>query len=659
MDRRTVLPSTAASRTSQPESSPPSTASAARTSSPTAPDRVRRDRARTGPIPSEYETLPDLLRFVLGNFANSCAFSYREAGYWRTISTESFAEQVRRAALGLVRLGLKRGESVGILAPPSPFWLIADLAIMSAGGVSVPMFPNLSEEHLAFESTNSDMRYLMVTGEPQWLIAQKHAGLYDKIIVKGVHAITGRNALDYKALLDLGDRASEADAGLNARLRQQVDRDDIATIIHTSGSTGVPKGVALTHRNLMSQVRGACTLFPLDPAHDRALSCLPLAHVFERMVMYNYIAQGVPVYFADDVKNVGELLRDVKPTVMTMVPRLIEKLHARIEKQVAEAHGLRKRLGEWALGMADDQPTAHHGWSLGIADALVYKKLRAVLGGALRYLIVGGAALPPALERFLRNVGLPVYVGYGLTEASPCLAVNCPQAEKLGTVGKPYPGVEVKIGDQGEILGRGENIMRGYHKDPEGTMKVIDADGWLHTGDLGHIDDEGFLVITGRLKELLKSSNGKYVCPVPIEQALATSELVDMAMVIADGRHFTSCLLFPDLDVVRRRKAAIGSVAQSDEQYLSTPSVLAEMEHHLELVNAKLDHWEQVRKYRFVMTAPSVEHEELTPTMKLRRHIITERNRELIESMYKEGAPSTPVADAKGAPASGTTGRDS
>ncbi|MBA3708021.1 MAG: long-chain fatty acid--CoA ligase [Planctomycetes bacterium] len=622
----------------------------------TAPTPAHRPQLSLSAKPAPYATLPDLLRYVVSSFASSCAFNYREAGYWRSISTESFAEQVRRAALGLSRLGLKRGEAVGILAPPSPFWLIADLAIMSAGGVSVPLFPNLSDEHLAFESTNAGLRYLIVIGEPQWLVAEKHASLFDKVIVKGVHAAAARNVLEYKALLDFGDRASESDPGLYARLRAQIDGGDIATIIHTSGSTGVPKGVVLTHRNVVSQVHGACSLFPLEPTHDRALSCLPLAHVFERMVMYNYIAQGIPIYFADDVKNVGELLREVKPTVTTMVPRLIEKLHARIEKQAAEAHGLKRRLGQWALSMADDQPSAHHGWSLGVADALVYKKLRAALGGALRYLIVGGAALAPALERFLRNVGLPVYVGYGLTEASPCLAVNCPQAEKLGTVGKPYPGVEVRIGEQGEILARGPNVMRGYHRDPEGTMKVIDADGWLHTGDLGMIDDEGYLVITGRLKELMKSSNGKYVCPVPIEQALAQSDLIDLAMVIGEGRHFVSCLLFPDHDVMRRRKAALGSVAQSDEQYLATPAVQAEMQQLLDRVNAKLDRWEQVQKFRFVLALPTVEHEELTPTMKLRRHIIIERHKDLIESMYKEAAASRPANDA-GSPATGTGGK--
>ncbi len=599
-----------------------------------------------------FSTLPELLQSVLASFAGSYAFNYREAGYWRSVSTEQFCEQVRRTSLGLWRLGLRHGESVGILAAPSPTWLIADLAIMCAGGVSVPLFPNLSDDNLAFESRNSGMRFLIVVGDEQWQVASRHAGIFDKIIVKGVVSPHGRNVIDHKALLELGDKASEQDAGLYSRIRQQVQPTDVATIIHTSGSTGVPKGVVLTHRNLISQVHGAMERFPVDPAHDRAFSCLPLAHVFERMVMYNYVAQGVPVYFADDIKKIGELMREVKPTVMTMVPRLIEKLHARIEKQVADAHGFKKRLGRWALDMAGEEaPAAHHGWSVGVADALVYKKLRAALGGNLRYLVVGGAALAPSLERFLRNVGLPVFVGYGLTEASPCLAVNCPEHCKPGSVGKIYPGVEVRIGEKGEILARGPNIMRGYHNDEVATRKAIDPEGWLHTGDIGELDADGFLSITGRIKEQFKTSNGKYVCPVPIEQALADHELVDLAMVVAESRRFVSCLLFPDLEAVHRRKAALGKGLVSDETFLASPEISAEIDAHIATVNAKLDHWEQIRRWRMVLDAPTVEGDELTPTMKLRRHIVAERNKDLIESMYAGPEEGSDAPAAKASPA--------
>jgi long-chain acyl-CoA synthetase len=606
-------------------------------------------RERRRPRP-EFSTLPELLQAALSCHPSSYAFNYREAGYWRSVSSEQFCEQVRRSALGLVRLGLRPGEAVGILAQPSPWWLVADFAILAAGGVSVPLFPNLSDEHLEFESKNADLRLLMVIGDEAWTVAQRHAHLYHKVVVRAVTAPRGRNVVDHHALLELGDRLSEQDPGLYAMLRAQVAPGDLATIIHTSGSTGVPKGVALTHGNLVSQVKGAIELFPADPAHDRSFSCLPLAHVFERMVMYSHIAQGMPVWFADDIKKVGELMREVKPTVMTMVPRLIEKLHARVEKQVADANGFRQRLGRWALDVAE-RPQAHHGWSVGVADALVYKKLRSALGGSLRYLVVGGAALAPSLERFLRNVGLPVFVGYGLTEASPVLAVNSPEHCKPGSVGKVFPGVELRIGALGEILARGPGIMKGYHRDPQATAKAIDPDGWLHTGDVGEIDPDGYLTITGRLKEQFKTSNGKYVSPVPIEQALSEHELIDMAMVVAEGRRFVTALLFSDQEALRRRKAAIGAMALSDEEFLESAAVREEIDKHLAAVNAKLDHWEQVRKFRWVTSVPTVEGEELTPTMKLRRHIIAERWASLIEEMYAEPEGGPPSAKTPARPA--------
>src|SRR4051812_41205453 len=270
------------------------------------------------------QTLPALLTHVHDAYSSSAAFSWREAGYWRHCSTEDFASQVRRLALGLERLGLKKGETVGILANSSPAWLIADFAIMCAGGVSVPMFPNLSEEHLEFESRNADLAYLVAIGEQPAAMARAHRKLWRKVIVRGAPA-DERHEIAWQAALDLGAKASEEDPTRFARISDAAHQDDVATIIHTSGSTGKPKGVVLTHGNLLMQVRGAAERFPIDPARDKALSCLPLAHVFERMVMYYYVAAGLGVWFGDDIKKIGELLREVKPTITTMVPRLVEK----------------------------------------------------------------------------------------------------------------------------------------------------------------------------------------------------------------------------------------------------------------------------------------------------------------------------------------------
>jgi long-chain acyl-CoA synthetase len=326
------------------------------------------------------------------------------------------------------------------------------------------------------------------------------------------------------------------------------------------------------------------------------------------------------------------------------VPRLIEKLHARIKSQVEVGGTLKRALGRWAMKIASGPDTLAKNVSRNLADTFVYRKMRDALGGQLNCLIVGGAALSDDLARFLTNIGLPVYTGYGLTEASPVIAVNAPGLCRIGTVGKPFPGVEVRLGEQNkEILARGPNIMQGYYRNQQATDETIDKEGWLHTGDQGEFDADGFLRITGRIKELLKTSNGKYVSPVPIELALAKSPLIDQAMVIAEGRQFVSCLLFPDHDYLHRRKGNDGKAGLTDDAFLQTPEIRAEVEALLGEVNASRDHHEKVCKYRFVLTPPSVERDDLTPTMKIRRHIVCEKYRELIDEMYSENSYAEPL----------------
>jgi long-chain acyl-CoA synthetase len=591
--------------------------------------------------PSAPSTLPqattvvDLLSVMLHRAPCSTALRWREAGYWRRMSTELLVQDIRRFALGLIRLGVKPGDSVGIYAPSSPFWLIADFAILSIGAISVPMFPNLSTEHLHFESDNVEMRTIVVIGEEQWKNIQPDALRWQNVIVKGVVTLP-QNVNPWGRILDYGDELSDQDPGLFARRRGHLTSDSIATIIHTSGSTGNPKGVVLTHRNIMSQIKGARECFPLDPNKDTALSCLPLAHVFERIVVYSYLAQGIPIAFADDVKNIGALMKDIRPTIMSMVPRLIEKLYARIVKRLEDSLPPKRQLGRWALEHAlHDDPTKRKPWTMEVADTLIFQRLRDSMGGRLQALIVGGAALAPDLGRFLTNVGLPVYCGYGLTEASPVLALNHPGDNKLGTVGRPFPGVEVRLTASGEIIARGPNIMRGYHKDPAATAAVIDSEGWLHTGDLGRFDESGYVVITGRVKELLKTSNGKYVSPLPIEHALCGCPYVDQAMIIAEGRPFAAALLFIEPDALKRAKDHAKMAQLSDKEFLSSTYIRNEMRDLLTEVNSHLDRWEQIHAYRFILKNLTV-GEELTPTMKIKRHVVATMYHDVIDAMYQE-----------------------
>jgi len=592
-------------------------------------------------------SVPALCDLAFNTYRNGHCLASRESGHWRWLATEDVQCEVRRLSLGLLRSGVAPGSRVALIGEPSPYWLIADLAIMAIGAVTVPLFPTMSVEHLRHAISHTATRVVIVLGDSGWQRIVGELGRFRVVIVRGA-GTTGGRVVAWHDVQALGDTVSYDDPGLYARSVAHLRPDDVATIIHTSGSTGLPKGVELTHRNLVMQICGATEVFPLAAGRDRALSCLPLAHVFERVVVYTYVVQGAPVLFADDVKNVGALLREVKPAVIAAVPRLIEKLHARIRTQVAESVVIKRQLGHWALEMANRTDTPERTTqplALRIADRLIYSKLRQALGGELKYFIVGGAALSPDLQRFLAGVGIPCFTGYGMTEASPVISVNRPGASRIGTVGQAFPGVQIRIAADGEIQAFGKNVMRGYHEDATATAQTMTADGWLRTGDCGHVDAEGFLTITGRAKELFKTSNGKYVAPVPIEQALVadsqeTGGLIDQAMVVAEGRPCVGALLFADGDAVRRRKQVLGFDSLSDEDFLARPEVIAaiqdDLKQGIERVNATLDHWMHVRCWHFVTVPPSIDRDELTPTMKLRRHVLTQRYQRLIDRMYDQ-----------------------
>jgi long-chain acyl-CoA synthetase len=581
-----------------------------------------------------FRTLPGLLKYVETNNKNACALGYKKNGEWVSLSTDEVGNTVRQLCLGLVELGLKPGDKVGVVADPSPFWIMFDLAILGAGAVSVPMFANISHDNLTYEIEDSGMRFLFAGSEEQYTAMKPFFGKLEKIIAMPEGLGDGQ-CISYEALKQLGAKRQAGHPGEYLRLSEAINEQDTATLIYTSGSTGVPKGVELTHRNLVFQVGAAHKRFPLDPKTDSILSCLPLAHVFERMVTYYYFYTGASIYFAEEIKKVADNLRELHPTVITMVPRLLEKVHAKMQANLELATGFKKTIGTKAWKRAHSKvPGTKDSFMDRIYDALVYKKMRAALGGNLRITISGSAPLDPGLAQFLLNIGIPIYEGYGLTEASPVISANFPGHRKLGTVGLAFPGVEVKIGDDGEILTRGPHVMKGYHNKPVETAEVIDKLGWLHTGDLGHLDPENFIKITGRKKELFKTANGKYVAPVPIEQAIAGNKLVDMVMVVAEGKPFTTALIFPDFENLKAVKAELGSEAGNDA-FLDSAEAKAYVQKTLDEVNAKLNHWEQVQKFVVIKTPITVDSGQLTPTMKIRRHIVMEKYRAEIDSMYR------------------------
>jgi long-chain acyl-CoA synthetase len=585
-----------------------------------------------------YKTLPGLLKHVAKNFNNPAALAFKQDGQWVKFSTDAVAAQVKQVCLGLTALGLRKGDRVGIVADPSPLWMMFDLGVLCAGGVSVPMFANIAPENLEYEIADSGMKLLFVGGQAQHDALKPWFGKLEKVI-----ALKGQpgdaKVLGWDELLKLGVAEDGRDPNAFSRFSETLNEQDIATLIYTSGSTGVPKGVELTHRNLVSQVQAVPLRFPVDPAVDIALSCLPLAHVFERMVSYFYFSQGLALYFAEDVKKVAENAREVHPTMITMVPRLLEKAYAKMLANAEAAEGLKRKLAVGAFARARSKVLGSPGTLMDkVYDALVYKKLRAALGGSLKYLVSGSAPLDANLATFFINAGFPVFEGYGLTECSPVIACNFPGNRKVGTVGRIFPGIEVKIADDGEILARGPNIMRGYWGKPQETSATIDSQGWLHTGDLGHLDNEGFLKITGRKKELFKTANGKYVAPVPIEQALTEPKLIDMAMVIAEGRSFTTALLFPDFENIKALKTEMGMADVDTSVFLASAKVKELVQSHVDKLNAKLNHWEQVQKWVLSNRPITIDAGQLTPTMKIRRHVVEASFKSDIDAMYAGAA---------------------
>jgi len=576
-----------------------------------------------------FSTLAGLALYAGTIYQNPKALGYKRNGRWRTISSREFLDSVRFAGDCLIDLGLKPGDKVGISADSSPFWLMADLAALGAGAITVPLFPNAARETLRHQIADSGMRFLFVgTGE----LRDMFQPLCDESV--RILVLSPRIVEEVTAAQSRSEANGEPSAWENRA--REVRPDDSATLIYTSGSTGQPKGVELTHANLVSQVQAARIRFPLDPAADSALSFLPLSHVFERMVAYFYLASGVSLHFAEDPKQAGANMRELHPTLLTVVPRFLEKAHDLILNN-ARHSGLMGSFAQGAIKRAFERtentlPTLMDK----IYDRLVYRRIRQRMGGSLRLVICGSAPLDPRLCRFFLNTGIEIYEGYGLTETSPVLAVNFPRRRKLGTVGQAFPGVELRIAPDGEVQARGANVMKGYYGHPEATRETIDADGWLHTGDLGKLDQDGYLTITGRKKELFKTANGKYVAPLPLEQALMAHKLVEAAVIVAEGRPYATVILFPDFDELLAWRAALSEDEANlpSGAFLRSKPVLDRYAAIVESVNASTSSWERIQRFALADAPPSIEGGELTPTMKLRRHAVEAKYAAKIEAMY-------------------------
>jgi long-chain acyl-CoA synthetase len=553
--------------------------------------------------------LAELVAVVEEQYKSPNMLNWRHDGIWHSLSTEYFTDTVRNLALGLRELGVTQGDNVAIIAQSSPEWIMFDLAVLSLGAVSVPMFANISSDNLDYQLKDSAIDYVFIGGSEEWNILESRAHKFKKIITLNID-VESRNIIDFAELIKLGIVAEDR------RVLVTIQPDDLATIIYTSGSTGRPKGVELTHKNFTTHLADITQFYDIVE-NDKALSYLPLAHVFERIVMYFYLSRGVRVYFVDDLNNIAELMKLVQPHIMTTVPRLLEKIHDKMADKIAQTSGIKKKWAEAALRYARaSQPIGFRGFKhilLMLLYRPIYKKLLAATGGNLKMMICGGAPLAQDIYAFFLNIGVKLYQAYGLTEACPGVCSNYPRKNKFPTCGVAFPSVRVKVTVENELIVKGDSIMRGYHNAPEKTAEVIDKNGWFYTGDLAKIDKDGFITITGRKKELCKTSNGKYISIIHIEQQLRNIEGVDSAMLIAEGCKFVSCIFFPQEGKIL------------DENHLQG---------EINRINQKLDDWERIQKFYVAKQTPTVENELLTPSMKLKRHVVFEEYEQEIENMY-------------------------
>lgn len=572
-----------------------------------------------------FQNLPALFLHAVRSHVDLPLLAWRAGEQVVSLPRPEALARVAGLAAGLKAKGITKGDRVGILAPASPEWLLFDLSCLCAGAVTVPLFSNLSPDNLAWEIADSGLKLLLVQDQAQ--LESIRSFCPSEIVIVTVEEIPSVDSIR-----KLSQRVADPLDWI-AREAASMVPDQAATIIYTSGSTGRPKGVVLSHLAICTQVAAAQLRYPTDPRSDFGLSCLPMAHVFERMVVFFHLANGYPLAISLDVQKVGEDLRIFRPTILTVVPRLLEKMLAKIEAGIHTAGPIKKWVGKAALHESRRDPHVLGKLFARLYDPLAWSKIRLGLGGRLRLVVSGGAPLFAGVERCLTRIGIPIYQGYGMTEMSPVIAANYPGANKMGSVGPPFPCVEVRIGADDEVLVRGPSLLSGFWNNPEGLAGVLTEDGWLQTGDLGRMDPEGFLFLTGRKKDLCKSTGGKYVAPVPIEDAVSQHPWIEHSVVCADDRKFVSILLSLNFAAIRDHLSRSGSIhAVSD--FLATPAFHAEIERHIHRVNSSLNDWEKIRRWITAQQPFAVETGELTPTLKVRRSAVLTRYRNQFDGLY-------------------------
>lgn len=579
----------------------------------------------------------DLLPNCILTINKNDAFANKVNGEWKKYSAIEVIEIVNQVSLGLMKLGVKKDDKIAIISPNRPEWNFIELGIQQLGAVSVPMYPTITIEDYKYIFNDAEVKFIFVSGKD----------LLAKVIeaTKTLEGIVGIYTFDKvegaKHWSEVTDLAEKENITQLESFKAAVEPDDLLTLIYTSGTTGQPKGVMLTHHNIISNIDGIITAESLPLLSDeRALSFLPLCHIYERTDVYVYMYYGVSVYYAESMETIADNLREIKPHVFATVPRLLEKVYDKIVAKGFELSGIKKQLFFWALNLGlKYDPMKPMGWwydiQLKIARKLIFSKWQEALGGNIKLIASGSAALQPRLSRVFWAAEIPIAEGYGLTETSPVISSSILSDFRVGCVGTVLPNIDLKIAEDGEICVKGPSIMKGYYKKPEATAEAIDAEGWFHTGDIGELSEGKYLKITDRKKEIFKTSGGKYVAPQLVENKLKESVLIEQAIVVGEGQKFPSALLIPDFHALKEWCSRNGVDYLDDAQIIKNKKVKEKFNEEVKTLMKDVAQYQQVKKVELLPKLFTIDSGELTPTLKLKRKIIHGKYKELIEGMYE------------------------
>jgi long-chain acyl-CoA synthetase len=600
----------------------------------------------------QFDTITEMFERITAKYAYETrpVLMHKVDKRYRGISYGEYRRDVELFSLGLASMGIGKDDKIAIIAENRPEWVIADMGTIILGAVDVPVYPTLTPKQIEYIFNDAEVKMAIVSNTFQLnkvlKIRSSVPTLKRIVIMTEKGPIEESGVVGFSKVYAMGREFETVNATFFRECLARPKPSDLLTIIYTSGTTGNPKGVMLTHSNLVSNIIAAAESIPFG-SDDLFLSFLPLCHSFERMAgYYTAFSCGATVAYAESIETVRDNLLEVHPTIVTTVPRLFERIYGRIMKQVDAMPAMRRKIFQWAVSVGKEFVTAEKTGLVSpslemqhkLAAKLVFSKLQAATGGRIRFFVSGGAALPQYLGEFFEAIGITIIEGYGLTETSPVLSANRLDDYRFGTVGKPIPGVELKIALDGEILAKGPNIMKGYYKNPEATDEMIDKDGWLHTGDIGRFDAEGHLMITDRKKHLFVSSGGKNIAPQNIESHFLNSKFIDQFVLIGDGRQYCTALVVPEFEILKEFAFGAGISFTTDHELVAHERIKQLFQKEIDHLQKDLPNYERVRRFELLPVQLTVENGEITPTLKVKRKVVEQKFSELIERMYEDNA---------------------